>query len=191
MEFQQHMWHKAKMEPYRICRWKRQWRPLADCTDAQSSKSLHCAFTKSKNREGSNKISQMHELKWAFRELNFLFVCLFWGVTAQSTQWDRVECSQYTESHFYWITLLLGRLSPLKWLISLVRILSPETDKSSSWIWKGENDCRKYFMINLYERMLPTWWGSNPQPPDHQSDTHLTEPLRAVREWNIVWSGSL
>ena len=22
---------------------------------------------------------------------------------------------------------------------------------------KGENDCRKYFMINLHERMLPTW----------------------------------
>ena len=39
---------------------------------------------------------------------------------------------------------------------------------------KGENDRRKYFMI----RMLPTRWGSNPQPPDHQSDAHLTEPSK-------------
>ena len=32
-------------------------------------------------------------------------------------------------------------------------------------------------MINLHERMLPTWRGSNPQPPDHQWDAHSTEPL--------------
>ena len=41
---------------------------------------------------------------------------------------------------------------------------------------KGENDRRKYIMINLRERMLPTRRGSNPQPPDHQSDAHPTEP---------------
>ena len=34
----------------------------------------------------------------------------------------------------------------------------------------------KYFMINLHDRMLPTQWGLNPQPPDHQSDAHPTEP---------------
>ena len=32
---------------------------------------------------------------------------------------------------------------------------------------EGENDRRKYFMINLHDRTLPTQWGSNPQPPDH------------------------
>ena len=26
--------------------------------------------------------------------------------------------------------------------------------------------------------MLPTWQGSNPQPPDHQSDMHPNEPPR-------------
>ena len=26
--------------------------------------------------------------------------------------------------------------------------------------------------------MLPTWRGSNPQPPDHQSDAHPNEPPR-------------
>ena len=37
----------------------------------------------------------------------------------------------------------------------------------------GENECRKYFQINLYQRMLP-----DPAEiePDHQSDAHLTEP---------------
>ena len=29
---------------------------------------------------------------------------------------------------------------------------------------------------NLHERMLPTRRGSNPQPPNHQSDAHLTKP---------------
>ena len=33
-----------------------------------------------------------------------------------------------------------------------MHILSPETDNCR----KGENDRRKYFMINLHERMLPT-----------------------------------
>ena len=35
----------------------------------------------------------------------------------------------------------------------------------------------KYFMINLYDRTVPTWQGLNQQPPDHQSDAHPTEPL--------------
>ena len=35
---------------------------------------------------------------------------------------------------------------------------------------KGENDCRKYFKINLHKLMLPTQRGSNPQSPDHQLD---------------------
>ena len=34
----------------------------------------------------------------------------------------------------------------------------------------AENDCRKYFMINLHERMLPTLAGVNPRPPGPQSD---------------------
>ena len=43
---------------------------------------------------------------------------------------------------------------------------------------KGENDRRKYSMINLHETMLPTRRRSNPQPPNHQSDAHPTEPPR-------------
>ena len=43
---------------------------------------------------------------------------------------------------------------------------------------KGENDRRIYFMINLNERMLLDLAGIKPELPDHQSDMHLTEPLR-------------
>ena len=58
----------------------------------------------------------------------------------------------------YLTILLLGRP---KRLTSIVHILSPENDK-----WrKEENDRRKYFMINIHKRMLPTRRGSNPQPP--------------------------
>ena len=32
----------------------------------------------------------------------------------------------------------------------------------------------------FYERILPTRRGSNPQPPDHQSDAHPTVPPRAT-----------
>ena len=40
--------------------------------------------------------------------------------------------------------------------------------------WKRENDIRKYFTINLHERMLPGL-AANPRPPDHQSDiTYMT-----------------
>ena len=33
-------------------------------------------------------------------------------------------------------------------------------------------------LSNLHERMLPTLRGSNPQPPDHQSDANPNEPER-------------
>ena len=51
--------------------------------------------------------------------------------------------------------------------------------------WKGENDSRKYFMINLCERMLLTRWGSNPQSPDLQWDAQTIEPPRLTcRSWS-------
>ena len=41
--------------------------------------------------------------------------------------------------------------------------------------WKVENDHRKYFMINLHERMLTDLGGSNLWPSDHQLDVHPTK----------------
>ena len=85
-------------------------------------------------------------------------------------------------------TLLLGRLSPLSGY-------NQYCAHSFARNWQlpflnqqqGENDHRKYFMTNLYERLLPTWWGSNPQPPDHQSeDALLTEPQRPA--WSVFIS---
>ena len=43
---------------------------------------------------------------------------------------------------------------------------------------KGENDRRKYFMINLHERMLLTLAGLNLWPPGLLPDAHPTEPPR-------------
>ena len=40
---------------------------------------------------------------------------------------------------------------------------------------EGENDCRNHFMI---QRLLLTQWETNLQPPDHQLDSHPTEPPR-------------
>ena len=41
-----------------------------------------------------------------------------------------------------------------KRITSIVHILFPETAVLDQR--KGENDLRKYFMVNLHERMLPT-----------------------------------
>ena len=71
-----------------------------------------------------------------------------------------VERRQLTYPHFYSAGLVLT----WNWQLPFLNL------------WKGENDHRKYFMINLLERMLPAHQGSNPQPPDHQSDVHPTEP---------------
>ena len=86
-------------------------------------------------------------------------------------------------------TLLLGRLSPIWGLTSIVYNLSPETDNCPSCISgrQGENDRRKYFMINLHERLLLTQLGSNPQPPHHQSYAHPTEPSRPAKTHLVLF----
>ena len=73
-------------------------------------------------------------------------ICLFWVFTAQSTQWGHVEHGQ-----LYWAGLVLYVVKQYcahsftrNWQL---RFLNQR---------KRENDCRKYFMINLHERMLPT-----------------------------------
>ena len=54
---------------------------------------------------------------------------------------------------------------------------------------KGENDRRKYFMINLHERMLRPRRGLNPRPPGLQSDgasNWVTEALMWIY-W-LIWT---
>ena len=57
-----------------------------------------------------------------------------------------------------------GQALSSKRLTSIVHILSPETDRQLPFLnqRKGEKDRRKYFMINLHERMLPTSAGVEP-----------------------------
>ena len=53
--------------------------------------------------------------------------------------------------------------------------------KLPSWISRRERMTVEYISwSNLHKRMLWTRPGSNPQPPDHQSDVHPTEPLRSA-----------
>ena len=78
----------------------------------------------------------------------------------------------------YLTTLLQGRLSPLRGIPVLCRFFRQKLTTAFLNQQKGENDCRKCFMINIHERMLQTRQGSNPQPPHHPSDRHPTEPPR-------------
>ena len=75
----------------------------------------------------------------------------------------------------YLTTPFLDRLSPLSdWPVS-VHILSSETDNCPSWISRGEKMTIENISWSIRECYL-AWRGSNPQPPDHQLNMHLTEP---------------
>ena len=81
----------------------------------------------------------------------------------------------------YLITLFLGRLSPLSSLPVFVKIRLQKNNHSLLPFLnqlKRENDHRKYFTINLHERMLQAQRGSNQWPSDYQSDAQPTGPPR-------------
>ena len=61
----------------------------------------------------------------------------------------------------YLTTRLLGRLSPLSSSPVLCTFFRQKLT-TALLEWKGENDHRKYFMINLHERMLLTSAGVEP-----------------------------
>ena len=71
----------------------------------------------------------------------------------------------------YLTTHLLGRLSPLKRLTSIVHILSPETDNCPSWISGRERMTVENisWSISTKECCRPRR-GLNPRPPGLQSD---------------------
>ena len=98
-----------------------------------------------------------------------LFVLKFYGPVNSM-------CSCQARS-VYLTTRLLGRLSPTSdWPVLCIffrqKLITALLESAE------ENDRRKYFMINHYERMLLTQWGSNSEPPDHKSDAHPIEPPR-------------
>ena len=72
----------------------------------------------------------------------------------------------------------IGQAKSSKRLTSIVHILSPETDNCPLNQRKGENDHRKYFMINLHERMLPTSAGVEPATSwSRRTRIQLSRPL--------------
>ena len=102
-----------------------------------------------------------------------LFVCLSWGFTAQSIQWGHVKHGQFTYPHFQWAGLVLLAVDQYcahsfarNWQLPFLNQ------------WNGENDRRNYFLIKSSQKNVTDRVGSNPQPPDHQSDAHQTEPPR-------------
>ena len=62
----------------------------------------------------------------------------------------------------YLTTRLLGRLSPLSGKPVLCTFFRQKLTTALLESAKGENHHRKYFMINLHERMLPTSAGVEP-----------------------------
>ena len=84
----------------------------------------------------------------------------------------------YRARSVYLTTRLLGRLSPLKQLTSIVHILSPETDKCPSWISGRERMTVENisWSISTKECCRPRR-GLNPRPPGLQSDG-ASEPPR-------------
>ena len=69
-----------------------------------------------------------------------------------------------------------GQAWSCKRLTRIVHILSPETD---DW-QKGENDGRKYFIINLHERMLPNRRGLNPDRKIHNTFPSPKHPINIM-----------
>ena len=115
----------------------------------------------------------------------FVFVLWFYGpVNPMGSCW---------EWSVYLTTLLLGSKSLNQYCAhSFTRNWQLPHELAD----KGDNESRKYFMINLHGRMLPTQWGLNLQPPDHQSNAHPTESLRlALGYWHFMqivsWIDSL
>ena len=81
--------------------------------------------------------------------LQFKWICLCWGFMAQSTQWGHVERGQATSPYIYWADLVLYAINQYcahsfarNWQLPFLNLQ------------KGENDQRRYFMINLHERTI-------------------------------------
>ena len=74
-----------------------------------------------------------------------------------------------------WAFQFLRRFS--KFLPVRVKFVCVEVNQYCAYC---ENDRGKYYMINLHKRMLQTWQGLNPQPPDHQLDAHPIEAPRSA-----------
>ena len=138
-----------------ITRHEELWMLSSVCTSLQSDYSVTAACLKNPWMFGYLQPIQQRLIRVCFFVLRF-----FCPVNPMGSCWVQ---------SVYLTTLLLGRLSPLSSKPVLCAFIARNWQLPFLNQRKGENDSRKYFMINLHERMLPTRCGSNPQPPDHQS----------------------
>ena len=102
----------------------------------------------------------------------------------------------YQARSVYLTTRLLGRLSPLAVKQYCAHSFTRNWQLPFLDQRKGENDRRKYFMINLHERMLPTSVGIEPatswSPVGRASNwaTEASPCLFDYRKLTIKWNNS-
>ena len=110
---------------------------------------------------------------WTFKAQITLFVCLFVLTDSPVNPMGSCQAQQFALPHFYWASLVFKMVDQYCAHSFARNWQLPFLNKR-----KGENDHRKYFMINLQEMLLLTRQGSNRQPLDHQWDAPPTEPPR-------------
>ena len=96
----------------------------------------------------------------------------------------------------YLTTRLLGRLGPLSGLPVLCTFFRQKLTTALLESGKGETDRRKYFMINLHERMLPSSAGVEPatswSPVGWRIQlSHRGQLLTCMSTHNIYFYGEL
>ena len=129
-----------------------------------------------------NPFQPADQNRYLCKQMRFLFVLRFYGPVN-----PMVSCRARS---LYLTTRLLGRLSPLSGLTSIVHILSPETDYCPSWISGRERMTVENisWSISTKECCRPRQ-GLNPRPPGPQSDGASNWATKAGNRWDGL-SGS-
>ena len=112
-------------------------------------------------QDASSKYPQ-HMFTWGDKANIYLdtpLICLCWGFTAQSTPWGLAERGQFTWPHFYWAGLVLQAVNQYCAQSFARNWQLPFLNQR-----KGENSRRKYFRVNLHERMLRPGEGRTRNP---------------------------
>ena len=179
----------SENEPSNMRRFKSSW-SCAKYHPGLCSPIIHSLVSNDSvsGQEGPDQTARMRRLIWAFvvriclkthfRMARPVYVCLWWGFTAQSTQWGHVMSSAVSLP----IHTIIGQAKSSKWLTSIVHSLSPETDNCPSWISRRERMTVENisWSISTKECCRPQR-GSNPRPPALHSDAHPTAPY----EWRV------
>ena len=108
-------------------------------------------------------------------EINSGFVC----VEVWRPSQPNVERGQFSWPHFYWAGSVLEAVNQYCAHSFVRNWKRPFLNQR-----KGENDRRKYFMINLHERMLPPSRGRTRDLLVSSRTAHPTEPPRPAKKIN-------